>query len=330
MYGKLFSSPHQKVHPYPYGHRPPRPLPKPDNEKIIALSVTLALTILTAIIVPLAAILPPALAIKLPINIIVPIYTHPNPGAWDKLFASCVPPETRRTTCKLESTDLRRIIKYPDTNFTVIVNPTSGPGTPPFPAAQYIEAITRLKIYDNVRTVGYINTKGGKRDIGTVNHEVGTYSGWSGRPDLALNGIFFDQTPSTGSIETNSYLNNISATVKHSKFNSPNLVIHSPGSIPSEELKVADLDITIICEGEFGDIPPHEEFRRKLGKLSTRRENYGVLLHSLPEELGRIGVRKVIDELRKDVQYVFMTDRTEKVYEGFGTFWEDFVDLSWW
>lgn len=76
-------------------------------------------------------------------------------------------------------------------------------------------------------------------------------------------------------------------------------------------------------------LPNHEVLKQQLSAMPGRRENYGVLIHSLPRETGRTGLRRLINELKKDVQHIFVTDRREEVYREFPKIWEDFLDLLW-
>lgn len=56
------------------------------DEHVLALSVTITLALLVAIGVPLGAILPQKYVKQLPVNILVPFYVYPDPGAWDGLY----------------------------------------------------------------------------------------------------------------------------------------------------------------------------------------------------------------------------------------------------
>lgn len=78
----------------------------------------------------------------------------------------------------------------------MIVNPHSGPGAMTIPGPNYVSAIKRLNAVPNVRTVGYVRTGYTRRDIDLVVGDVATYSAWSQYDaDLAMHGIFFDETP---------------------------------------------------------------------------------------------------------------------------------------
>jgi hypothetical protein len=63
---------------------------KTSSDHALALSVTITLSLLIAIGLPLAGVLPPKYVQALPVSILVPLYTYPNPGAWDWLYDSYV------------------------------------------------------------------------------------------------------------------------------------------------------------------------------------------------------------------------------------------------
>jgi hypothetical protein len=81
-------------------------------------------------------------------------------------------------------------------NFTVIVNPKSGPGDAAYPDTQYDSAVRRLNSYPNIETVGYVRTGYATRNLTDVTQEVSVYSGWHNKSSaLAMHGIFFDEAP---------------------------------------------------------------------------------------------------------------------------------------
>lgn len=78
----------------------------------------------------------------------------------------------------------------------MVVNPSSGPGSTPFPNDQYSTALTKLNSYENVQTIGYVRTDYANRDIATVLAEISTYATWATNSSgLAMHGIFFDEAP---------------------------------------------------------------------------------------------------------------------------------------
>jgi Spherulation-specific family 4 len=116
-----------------------------------------------------------------------------------------------------------RVISQPKLNFTVILNPDSGPGLSRYPGNDFVPQIQKMNSYSNVRTVGYVRTGFGTRNISSVLLDVSTYSGWATNASananstgLALHGIFFDEIPSEFSEEADEYLNTINQAVKNS------------------------------------------------------------------------------------------------------------------
>lgn len=85
---------------------------------------------------------------------------------------------------------------YPSLQFTVIVNPNSGPGDWPNP--DYAAAIAQLNALSNVQTVGYVDTAqvnvpGGPYTIERIGNDIATYAARSrDESNVNLQGIFFD------------------------------------------------------------------------------------------------------------------------------------------
>lgn len=112
--------------------------------------------------------------------------------------------------------DRVRFTAHPELNFTVIVNPSSGPGSSPLPNDDYSVQVQQLNAYPNVRKVGYVRTGYATRDIATVLQDVSTYSGWaSNSTTLAMDGIFFDEVASEYSQTMAEYYSSINEAVKN-------------------------------------------------------------------------------------------------------------------
>ena len=68
----------------------------------------------------------------------------------------------------------------------------------------------------NVRTVGYVSTNWGKRDIGEVLKDINVYAGWervSKLKDLKVEGVFLDETPATFSVDGLRFLEKVKAAI---------------------------------------------------------------------------------------------------------------------
>jgi hypothetical protein len=151
-------------------------------------------------------------------SILLPLYVYPSVGAWDpvyEMFATSVS-ETSYFLL-MPVSDQYRVSTHPRVHFTAIVNPNSGPGESALPDELYLQAIKRLNAFDNVRTVGYVATTWCARDLSLVLDDIAVYSGWGGfNPSWAMNGIFFDETPTNYDQRNVTFLQTISEAVRNS------------------------------------------------------------------------------------------------------------------
>ncbi|KAH8647894.1 spherulin 4-like cell surface protein [Xylariales sp. PMI_506] len=283
------------------------PTPWRRSKWLWAIVAAIAVVIIIIIVVPLAVILPkkknhhestPAA------NVIVPLYIYPlNNTTWDPVYTAFA---------------LR-----PDLNFTVIVNPSSGPGDTEFPNADYTEAISKLNAFDNVRTVGYVRTGYATRNITNVTSEVATYAGWSGNSSsLAMHGIFFDESPYEYSADAVAYMSTIDSFVKDSAgILGSKTVIHNPGVIPDSRYNDTNLDITVIFEQTY------TEWQNKsvsVEALPATRGAYSIMVNSVPT-MDNSTMSTYVDELSDLGEYLFITSNTENIYETFATDWLQFI-----
>jgi hypothetical protein len=222
------------------------------------------------------------------------------------------------------------VIKHPDTNFTVILNIENGPGSSVWPAGEWVAPIKKLNVFGNVQTVGYIDTVGGTRDNTTVRKEVATYAGWN-KSGIAIHGIYFDHTPSSNTDNEREYLKNITAMVRDAKgFLEPSVVVHNPGVVPDVNLTAYHADVTVVFESEYKDLSPRHGMHEKLKRLGGRREDYAYMVYGLSGDVSRGGMRKIIDGVRRDVQWLYMTNQAgEERYKRYSGRWEEFLDLIW-
>jgi hypothetical protein len=111
-----------------------------------------------------------------------------------------------------------RLLAEPGLNFTVIINPKSGPGSTQYPDEQYTAALTQLSKYPNARKVGYVRTGYATRNLSDVVSEVNVYSGWASKGSaFAMDGIFFDESPHEFSDDAVNFMLSASKAVKDAK-----------------------------------------------------------------------------------------------------------------
>lgn len=228
---------------------------------------------------------------------------------------------------------VRSILQHQDLKFIVIINPDNGPGNATRPSSEYVDVLNALEAYPQVQTLGYVRTDNGTRDDATIRAEIATYSGWSKFQDLKLNGIFFDQTPYKDQGDAGKYLRNISATVRYSEgFLKPRVVVHNPGRVPDIELVRYKADMIVVFDGARSDMPSGEQLRNSIKGLeqdSLRRQNFGMLIHSMSPNIGNVGLRKVVNSLRRNAEWLYITDLTGNVYDNYGSLWEQWLSLLW-
>lgn len=203
-----------------------------------------------------------------------------------------------------------------------------------WPSAEYISAVKALNVYPNVQALGYINTANGTRDNATIHKEIATYAGWSdisGSNSSALHGIYFDQTPYANFNGSQAYLKNITATVRESSgFGQTPFIVHNTGCVPDASLVAHPPDVVVIFQGGYADMPGRHEVHYAREKLKVGRENMAMLVNSVPQNLGRTGLRKIVDNARRDVEWLYVSDLTDNVYtSGNNSVLRNWLDVSW-
>jgi len=170
--------------------------------------------VLLIVIIPIAVLVPKSRSTKgLTSNIILPLYIYPLNGAWDPLYEVLV--AFFPTAVARQTADLNRLTAYPRQNFTIIVNPESGPGSSALPSDDYVSQIQKLNKYPNALTIGYVRTGWARRSLNDALHDVSVYSGWAtNATGLAVHGIFFDETPSEYSQEGAEFLTKVNQAAK--------------------------------------------------------------------------------------------------------------------
>ncbi|EHA25033.1 hypothetical protein ASPNIDRAFT_120939, partial [Aspergillus niger ATCC 1015] len=230
-------------------------------------------------------------------NVLFPLYIYPtNDSTWDPLYES--------------------VTAHPDLNFTVIINPSSGPGSSAYPSEEYTSSVERLSTYSNVRKVGYVRTAYATRNITDVLDDVATYAGWANRSlTLAMDGIFFDEAPYDYSAAKVEYMQTISEAVKSSSgMGRDRMVIHNPGTIPDSRYENNATDVTVVFESSYQDF--HSE-KHSLNAMASNRTAYAYMLHSVPDNLSNSTLRSFVNQMSRKAEYLFLTTLTEDYYESF-------------
>ncbi|KAE9968422.1 hypothetical protein BLS_005870 [Venturia inaequalis] len=272
-------------------------------------SIALVLIVITlAIAIPLAILLPKGNRVVkytgpgASTSIIVPLYIYPGAHDWDPLYEA--------------------VEKYPSKNFTVIINPKSGPGGTVLPNPDFYPAISKLNAFSNVQTVGYVPTGYGARNMSEILKDIATYSGWNkAKPSIAMHGIFFDEVISDWSPDAGTFMKTINQAVKNATgLLGARTTVHNPGNIPDARYEDNNTDITVVFESSFDD---YQNKKTALAALPDARQRYAYMVHS--SSLGKTSLHNFINDLSQHADWLFITNSGANYYEKFGSNWKDFV-----
>ncbi|KAL4918811.1 Spherulation-specific family 4 [Aspergillus aurantiobrunneus] len=271
------------------------------------------------IVVILTIILPPAIIVTLrkannkmgpKAKVFVPLYVYPAPGAWDPL--------------------VNVISAHRDVNFTVVVNPGSGPGPNPLPDGNYTREIPRLTSHDNVRVLGYVATTYARRNISLVRNDIETYAAWpttSADPKLAVRGIFFDETPQQYDAENMAYLEDLTSIVRNTPGLGPdNFVFHNPGVVPDSRY-LSTADSTVVFEATYDTFQERDGARLFEEIPDSNRSQLCAVIHSLPDSVEGSELRGFVKQVRRIADEIFITHLSTDYYASFGGRWDEFVSL---
>ncbi|KAJ5930605.1 hypothetical protein N7466_006098 [Penicillium verhagenii] len=257
-------------------------------------------------------------------KVFVPLYIYPSPGAWSPLE------------------DV--ISTHPNLNFTIVINPGNGPGPDDLPDSHYTRAIPRLASYANVRLLGYVHTSYTTRNAAAVYRDIKTYAEWpnkSGNPDLAVRGIFFDETPQQYSVHSLAYLQNLTQLTKDLKALGSNpyyqelqkanasvidQVVHNPGAVPDSRY-LATADSTVVFEETYGTFQERHRANMLMPLGDKDRSQRAALIHSVPDSVEGSELRHLVKTVRMVADEVFITHLSTDYYASFGSKWAEFVDL---
>ncbi|KAF4632537.1 hypothetical protein G7Y89_g5584 [Cudoniella acicularis] len=244
-------------------------------------------------------------------SVLFPLYIHPLSGAWDPLYTA--------------------IEGYPKVNFTLVINPNSGPGPESMPDANFTKGILKLNKYPNVINVGYVSTNYSSRDISLVLQDIHTYSGWALNTTvkgLGMHGIFLDEGASDYNPTSVQYYETLAGAIRSEEgFGKNPVIIQNPGTVPDPRY-LSSSTMSVVYEGSF-DIYIQEAMAKNISafrsQYNVKREKLGVIVHSMPTKVTATKERQLVRDLRDLVGNVFLTGLNIDYYEHFWTGWRTFV-----
>jgi hypothetical protein len=228
------------------------------------------------------------------------------------------------------------------------------------PDANYTREIPNLRQYDNVRLLGYVATTWANRNISLVRQDIQTYAAWpsqSSNSSLAVNGIFFDETPQQFDANALAFYQELTTLVKQSKglgpenfvrFCSPCYqpvqcrtrplpycivhayismqVIHNPGAVPDPRY-LATADSTVVFEDTYDTFLQRNDANVFMQVANGNRSQLCTIIHSVPDDIQNSQLHGLVKRARSVADEVFVTHLNTSYYAGFGQGWNDFVDL---
>lgn len=151
-------------------------------------------------------------------KVLLPLYIYPHPNAWSPLYTAYVLHFPPFSSLNISSNLHLSIESHPALTFLIVINPNNGPGSAPWwPNEDYVREIPRLNSYPNVQLLGYVRATYCKRELCDIFEDVQTYAARGrdmNRGDLAMKGIFVDETVNLYSEEMKHYLDRIDGCVR--------------------------------------------------------------------------------------------------------------------
>ncbi|KAH6645410.1 Spherulation-specific family 4 [Truncatella angustata] len=238
--------------------------------------------------------------------LLVPLYIYPTNSSWMPIY---------------NAIELR-----PTLNFTVIVNPSSGPGENPLPSDDYYTAVQKLNSYANVKTVGYVRTGYATRNITEVIDDVLTYAGWSANSSsLGMSGIFFDEAVHQYDADAVTYMETIDQVAKNATgLLGDRRVIHNPGTIPDSRYNNSYVDITVVFEDNY---TAWQNKSAEVEALSEHRHLNSIMINSVPW-MSDSDLKMFVNDLAAKGEHIFITGNQKSFYESFASDWFNFVDVT--
>lgn len=174
----------------------------------------------------------------------------------------------------------------------------------------------------------------GARDEAEVKAEIATYAGWAKVTDgFAIHGVFLDKTPWNDDEEgfAKAWLRNVSVTVRQAGWAGADegMVVHNPGGVPDEGMMAYKPDMIVVFDGSYDDLPGGVTLHEQLATAKGDRAEYAMLVHSVPTTLGRSGLRGIIGNVREDIEWLYLTDLTDKPWSEYPSIWEQWLDVAW-
>ena len=233
-----------------------------------------------------------------PAFVLLPLYLYPyNETSWSNITAS--------------------ITAHPNLNFQIIVAPNLANV---FPDKNYEVALDGLNSFTNVVTLGYVPISCIHRDLDLVLADIDCYAAWPTHtnPNIAVQGIFFDETTSALTEETWAYMSNITTFAKEALGPGRQHISFNPGV--AVDRAFYDLADTVnVFENEWAAF----NISVLTSTPSDLLERSTYLIHDFPDD--ELLQAEVIDGLA-DAKVGGMLLTTQTSYNELSAMWMEFCE----
>ena len=248
------------------------------------------------------------------VSILLPLYIYPQAGSWAPLMDAAS--------------------RFPSVDFTVVVNPASGPGTETLPDENYIDALRSLCDYDNVNMLGYVRWNYGDRALEEIDADIALYGGWehefanlddSADETVSLSGIFVDEMPIE--LEYLEAMSHITESVRDtwaSAMDSEATVMYNPGVVIDPAF-YANADYIVAFEDAESERPAF--LSEGLSAVeSEERGKMAVIVHTWNGSWNNLHdlVAEVVDS---GVEALYVTSQVGGMYNEWPGHWSSLVGL---
>ncbi|TLD38507.1 cell surface spherulin 4-like protein [Venturia nashicola] len=219
---------------------------------------------------------------------------------------------------------------HPSVDFTVVINPASGPGPDPLPDPNWTKEIERLNTFSNVRTIGYVALDYGKRAVDGAYADIAKYAQWRAtNPSLAMQGIFLDESPQLADEYNTTLLAEVKTKIKNTyglasgSIGKVPFVVMNPGSIPDSPI-LGTTDRTVVFEEQYQTYI-NRQAAKALAALPDR-DVLCALMHSIPPDMSTQQLKALLGELKELSGCLFLTDLSEGYYNSFSPRLQEYLD----
>ncbi|KAM4056666.1 spherulation-specific family protein [Hirsutella rhossiliensis] len=247
--------------------------------------------------------------------VLIPLYIYPLERAWEPL---------------LEAARAHR-----EVHFVAIINPDNGPGRGRLPDGSYTAALSRLAEEPNISTLGYVYCSYGQRAVEAIQADMDIYRGWCRQGQLAVGGVFFDETPSDPA-----YVEYMATLAHYAKETwrrdmgdgeghggREATVVYNPGVVVGPGFFFRGADYVVVFEASEDQWNRLRKLGQDLRRMDDRTRPKAVaIIHSSRGGSSGSGARKVLKQTRSlGLTGVYVTDQQEGGYTRWPAAWMKFA-----